>query len=230
MSSEASVSRVRRSRQIPLTYVVALVPIGIALNVVGGYIQSALRLPVFLDMIGTGVAAMVIGPWWGVVVGGLTNVILAMLTGPISLPFAVVNIVGALIWGYAVRLGLARTFLSFGLLNIVVAIAASVTATPIYVFVFGGATGHFADMLTAAFIGMGRQLAVAVFSSNILVSLADKIISGFVALAIIEALPANLTAGLKLPKSEGLGKIAWIAGGIVFGVAVVLVLMALGIQ
>jgi hypothetical protein len=51
-----------------------------------------------------------------------------------------------------------------------------------------------------------------------------------VALAIIEALPANLTAGLRLPKSEGLGKIAWIAGGIVVGVAVVLVVMALGIE
>lgn len=229
MSSEANVAPRRRQKGIPLTYVVSLVPIAIALNVVGGYINNALRLPVFLDMIGTAVAAIVLGPWWGVVVGGLTNVILAMLTGPLSLPFAVVNIVGALIWGYAVRWGMAKTFLSFGLLNIVVAVASSITATPIYVFIFGGATGHFADMMTAAFIAMGRQLVVAVFSSNILVSLADKIISGFIALAIIEALPANITAGIRLPKSEGLGKIAWIAGGIVLGVAIVLVIMAVGI-
>ena len=53
--------------------------------------------------------------------------------------------------------------------------------------------------MTAAFLGMGQNLLVSVFSSNILVSLADKIIAGFVALAIIEALPENLTQDLQLP-------------------------------
>jgi len=69
---------------------------------------------------------------------------------------------------------------------------------------------------------MGQNLLVSVFSSNIIVSLADKIIAGFVALAIIEALPANMTTGIELPKSEGLTKILWIVGGIVVGVAVML--------
>jgi len=81
--------------------------------------------------------------------------------------------------------------------------------------------------MTAAFLAMGQNLIVSVFSSNILVSLADKIISGFVALAIIEALPANLTQGIQLPKSEGIGKIVWIAAGIVVGVAIALIVTAL---
>jgi len=79
--------------------------------------------------------------------------------------------------------------------------------------------------MTAAFVAMGQNLIVSVFSSNIIVSIADKIISGFVALAIIDALPANMTEGLELPKAEGLTKILWIVGGIVIGLALMLFVM-----
>jgi energy-coupling factor transport system substrate-specific component len=222
-STAAAIAPKKRSKRIPLTYVVALVPVAVALNIVGGQINTILHLPTFLDMIGTAVVAIVLGPWWGALVGAMTNLVASFISGPIGLPFAVVNVAGALVWGYAVRWGLGKKFWSFGVVNVVVAIVCSLFAVPIYVFVFGGATGHFSDMMTAAFLAMGQNLLVSVFSSNILVSLADKVISGFVALAIIEALPANLTQGLQLPKSEGMGKVAWIAGGIVLGALVALI-------
>jgi energy-coupling factor transport system substrate-specific component len=223
MATAKPVAKKKTSSQIPLTYVVALVPVAIALNIVGGQINTALRLPIFLDMIGTAVVAIVLGPWWGALVGALTNIIASFISGPIGLPFAVCNVVGALIWGYGVRsLNMGRKFWTFFVLNLAVAFFVSLTAVPIYVFLFGGATGHFTDMMTAAFLAMGQNLIVSVFSSNIIVSLADKIIAGFVALAIIEALPANMTTGIELPKSEGMSKILWIVGGIVVGVAIML--------
>ncbi|MBX3049107.1 MAG: hypothetical protein KIT46_02250 [Anaerolineales bacterium] len=215
-----------RAARIPLTYVVALVPVAAALNIVGGTIRSALQLPIFLDMIGTAVTAIVLGPWWGALVGAITNIVNSFLSGPISLPFAVVNVVGALVWGYGHRWGWGKTNVGFFLLNILVAFLCSVTAVPIYVFIFGGATGHFSDVMTAAFLAMGQNLIVSVFSSNILVSLADKIISGYVALAIIEALPANLTQNLMLPKAEGLNRIILPVVGVVIGVAVMLIAIA----
>ena len=214
----------KKSTRIPLTYVVALVPVAIALNIVGGLINTALHLPIFLDMIGTAVVAIVLGPWWGALVGALTNVIASFISGPIGLPFAACNVIGALVWGYTIRWGWGKKFWSFLLVNILVAFFVSLVAVPIYVFIFGGATGHFSDMMTAAFLAMGNNLLVSVFSSNILVSLADKIISGFVALAIIEALPANMTKGLELPKANRpLTTILWITGGVVVGVAIALI-------
>lgn len=222
------VAKKKKSSRIPLTYVVALVPVAAALNIVGGQINTILHLPTFLDMIGTAVVAIVLGPWWGALVGAITNLVAAFISGPIGLPFAVCNVVGALIWGYTIRWGWGKKFWSFFLINIAVAFFVSLTAVPIYVFLFGGATGHFSDMMTAAFLAMGQNLFVSVFSSNILVSLADKIISGFVALAIIEALPANMTKGVELPESKGgLTRILWITGGIVVGVAVMLITMAI---
>jgi energy-coupling factor transport system substrate-specific component len=227
MTSSAVPAPRRRTRRIPLTYVVALVPVAAALNIVGSFINSALRLPIFLDMIGTAVVAITLGPWWGALVGAITNIVNSFISGPISLPFAVVNVVGALVWGYGHQWGWARKNWSFFLLNILVAFCCTLTAVPIYVFIFGGATGHFADMMTAAFLAMGQNLLVSVFSSNILVSLADKIIAGYVALAIIEALPESLTENLKLPTAEGLNKIIIPVVGIVAGVAVMLVFLAI---
>lgn len=228
MSSEVKTKAAPRRRRLPLTYVVAVVPVAAALNIVGGQINTVLKLPTFLDMIGTMVAAVILGPWWGALVGVITNVVSSFISGPIGLPFAVCNVAGALVWGYANIWGWMRKSWSFFLVNVLVAFVVSLFAVPIYVFIFGGATGHFADVMTAAFLGMGQNLIVSVFSSNILVSLADKIISGYVGLAIIEALPENLTSGARLPKSEGLKRIIIPLVGVLIGVAIVLLFLAIG--
>jgi energy-coupling factor transport system substrate-specific component len=217
-----------RQYRIPTNYVVALVPAAVALNIVGNYINDTLRLPTFLDMIGTAVVAITIGPWWGALAGALTNTITGFISSPISLPFAACNVIGALVWGYGVRWGMAKTLPRYFILACVTALFVTLMAVPIYVFVFGGATGHFSDMMTAAFVGMGQNLVVSVFSSNIIVSLADKIIASFVALAILEALPPMLTSHLDIVKAPRMQLVVWIAGGIV--VSVILALVAAALQ
>jgi energy-coupling factor transport system substrate-specific component len=197
----------------------------VALNIVGSYINGLLNLPTFLDMIGTAVVAMTVGPWWGALAGAATNLINGFISGPIGIPFAACNVVGALVWGYGVRWGMGKSFIRYFILSILTAFFVTLQAVPIYVFIFGGATGHFADVMTAAFLGMGQHLVVSVFSSNILVSLADKIISSFVALAILEALPPSLTKQVEITGAPRIQIIAWIAGGIVLAVLLIFVFL-----
>lgn len=214
----ASVSQPTSSR-IPLSYVVALVPVAAALNIVGGTINTALNLPTFLDMIGTAVVAIVLGPWWGAVVGVFTNVGGALILGPVGIPFALVNVAGALVWGYGVRsLGMGASAPRFFVLNVIVALVTAAVAAPIVAFVYGGATGHPSDALTAVFASAGQGLLAAVFASSVLVTLADKIISGFVALSIIESLPPDVSRGVRLPTSTGMRPILLAVIGIVVGV------------
>jgi energy-coupling factor transport system substrate-specific component len=118
---------------------------------------------------------------------------------------------------------MGKNFVRFFILNVLVALFVTLQAVPIYVFVFGGATGHFSDMMTAAFLAMGQNLIVSVFSSNIIVSLADKILSGFLALAILEALPKTLVMGLEVTRAERMQKIAWIVAGLVVAVLLVFI-------
>lgn len=219
----ATSTKTLQNYRIPTNYVIALVPAAVALNIVGSYINTALKLPTFLDMIGTAVIAITIGPWWGALAGALTNTINGFISSPISLPFAACNVIGALVWGYGVRWGMGKTMIRYFILACITALFVSLMAVPIYVFVFGGATGHFSDMMTAAFVGMGNQLLVAVFSSNIIVSLADKIISAFIALAVLEALPPMLTSHLDIVKAPRAQLWGWIAGGVIVGVIIAIV-------
>ena len=212
---------------VPLTYVIALVPVASVLNVIGGTVAGALKLPIFLDMIGTAVVAMTIGPWWGALVGVITNLTMGFLTGPVSIPFAACNVVGALVWGYGTRWGFANDKLRFFGLSVASAVFVSLMAAPIVIFVFGGATGHASDVLTAGLLAAGNDMWAAVFSSNIIVSSADKILSSFFALAIIGALPTNLQVTGPIMKAENMGTAVLITAGTVVGVILTVVSMNL---
>jgi energy-coupling factor transport system substrate-specific component len=209
---------------VPTTLVVTLVPAAAALDIVGGYVNGLLGLPTFMDMIGTCVAAIVLGPWWGALTGVIANVGGAAIYGPSNIPFAVVNVAGALVWGYGVRsLGMGRNGVTYFVLNVLVGLVVAVTAAPIVLYVFGGSTGHPSDLITAAFVGAGEAIVAAVFASNILVSIADKVIAGFVALAIIAALPPRYRDGLVLPGEVGGRTLLVATVGTVAGVAILLV-------
>ncbi len=54
-------------------FVILLIPIGIAINFVGAQITHALKLPVYLDVIGTILVGSLCGPFFGAIAGGLTK-------------------------------------------------------------------------------------------------------------------------------------------------------------
>src|SRR5918996_5965177 len=63
------------SRQFS-TRVIALIPVAIAINIVLGYmVQTVLKLPIYLDSIGTILVGVLAGPIAGAVTGVLTNLI-----------------------------------------------------------------------------------------------------------------------------------------------------------
>lgn len=102
------------SRQFS-TRVIVLMPIAIAINIVlGATVQQALKLPIYLDSIGTILVGVVAGPFAGLLTGVLSNLIWGyLLPAPIGSttigPFAIVaGVIGLLagVWG---RLGLFRS-------------------------------------------------------------------------------------------------------------------------
>lgn len=166
----------------------------VALNLAGREFIDFFTLPLYLDMVGTAIAAIALGPWRGAGVALATNVVGVIGSGWISLPFALVNIVGALVWGYgARRYGMSKTLPRFFLLNVLTALACTLVAVPvIVVFLNELRTGH--DLVTDIVSRSVDTFLVAVGFSNLLTSLADKLISGFMALVAISALPACFRA------------------------------------
>lgn len=171
----------------------------VALNLVGRVFVDALALPLHLDMAGTAVAAFTLGPWAGAGVGVVTNVLGTVSSGWVSLPFALVNVAGALVWGYGVRRwGLGRTLPRFLSLQVLVAIVCTLVAVPIIVALEGAAVRGGESVLLRLSSATVDSLLLAVGLSNALASLADKVISGFVALVVVSAMPLALRAALPL--------------------------------
>ena len=203
----------------PTTLVVALIPLAVAINFVANWLAGLLRLPIYLDTIGTFLAAVLLGPWWGVLAGVLTNVLGIMPNGVSNLLFAPVSAVAALMWGYGVRsLGLGRSSTTFFLLAVAVGIVTGALATPIVLFLYGGATGHPSDLITAALASFGLERATLV--SSVLTSVPDKVISAYAGLAITAALPVAVAARAVLPSQPGTRRLGVALVGIVAGIAI----------
>ena len=101
------------SRQFS-TRVIVLMPVAIAINIVLGYtVQTVLKLPIYLDSIGTILVGVLAGPLAGALTGILSNLIWGyLLPSPIGTttigPFAITaGVIGLLagVWG---QLGLFR--------------------------------------------------------------------------------------------------------------------------
>jgi hypothetical protein len=116
------------SRQFS-TRVIVLMPVAIAVNIVLGYtVQTVLKLPIYLDSIGTILVGVLAGPIAGALTGVLSNLIWQYapgIGGGTIGPFAVVaGVIGLLagLWGY---LGVYKSRPASGLSLVIAAIIAA---------------------------------------------------------------------------------------------------------
>ena len=167
-----------------------LIPIAVGINLIGGTLCSTLKLPLFLDMIGTMVVACLSGPWVAALTGFLTNVFLALVANPVNLPYAVVSVLCGLVVGYMVKAGLFKKWWGVLVVWIVVTLVNAVSASLITVFVFSGATGiNGTSVLTATLVVAMKNIFASVFSSSIIENLLDKGIAVAVAYFIVKKVP-----------------------------------------
>jgi len=101
-----------RSRDLS-TATLALMPVAIAINIAIGSIIYALRLPIYLDSVGTVLVGALAGPWAGALTGLLSNLIWSLLpipggAGPTSAFFAPVAAVIGLMAGFWAGRGVFR--------------------------------------------------------------------------------------------------------------------------
>ncbi|WP_411036898.1 hypothetical protein [Shinella sp. BYT-45] len=177
------------------TKVLALIAVAIVVNIVGGQVNDLLRLPIFLDSIGTILVAVLAGPVAGGVTGVLTNLIIGLLFAPVAAAFAPVALVIGVVAGLLARAGWFKTVWQAALSGVVIAAALTIVAVPIRIYLFGGVTGSGADFFVAYLSSVGQTLfssvALTVFGSNV----ADKVLSALLVWGLVRQLPERLTAG-----------------------------------
>lgn len=178
---------------------ILLFPIAIAINFVGGQIVALLRLPVYLDCIGTVLVSALTGPIGGIIVGVLTNLILG-ITAPTFIPYAIVSAAIGLVAGVCAKKGMFKTVKSTLIVGVFVWIVTQLTAIPITTLLFGGVTGSGTSFITGFFVSTGQELFEAVFNTSILTETVDKFITVLIAYFLIKSIPARTL--MKFPLGE----------------------------
>ncbi|MDT2448583.1 ECF transporter S component [Enterococcus avium] len=172
-----------------------MIPIAVGINLIGGTLCSALKLPLFLDMIGTVLVACLAGPWVAALCGLITNLFLAIVTNPVFFPYALVSILCGLVTGYLVMAGFFKniggaifTWLACTLTN-------SFTSSLITIFVYGGATGiNTSSLATAALIAATKEIVLSVFSTSIIENLIDKGLVFLIVYWLVKKIPKRFSS------------------------------------
>lgn len=210
---------------VTMTWV--LIPVAIAINIAIGQIVVILKLPVYLDSIGTVLVAVLCGPWAGALTGALSNIVAGMIFGPDWFPwFPVAAVIGATA-GVMANIGFFKSWWKVVITGFAIAIAATIIGSFINVAVYGGITASGSSFITAYLLQSGQGIWESVIATNFIAEPVDKITTVMVAFAIILGLPKRTIGGY--PKAEQVE----VEGGadknqlyIAVGVIVLLVLFA----
>jgi energy-coupling factor transport system substrate-specific component len=177
-----------------------LIPVAIAINVVIGQIVVILRLPVYLDSIGTVLVAAVAGPWAGALTGTLSNIIWGLAIDPNAFPWFPVALFIGFVAGWCAIGGLFKSWWKVVVAGFLIALTAAIVSTPIAVYLYGGITASGSSFITAYLLETGKGVIEAVFSTNFLVEPVDKIATALLAYAIIKGLSSRYLA--RFPRAE----------------------------
>src|SRR5690349_17356858 len=152
-----------------------LIPVAIAINLTVGQIVLVLKLPVYLDSIGTVLVGVICGPWAGALTGALSNIIAGLILDPGWFPwFPVAAAIGATA-GVMANIGYFKSWWKVVVTGFVIALVATFVGTPISIIIFGGLTASGSSLITAFLLETGKSLVGSVLTTNFIAEPLDKI-------------------------------------------------------
>jgi energy-coupling factor transport system substrate-specific component len=183
-----------------------------ALNFCIGSIVYLIKLPIYLDSIGTILCALLLAPdrragfvcaW---IAGALSIVLSALLLNPFVLWFELTDVAIALFSTFVIAraadifrarplpAAFAARILVYG---IATGIIAAIVSAPVVVYLFGGVTGSGSAFLVAFFLKAGQQLMSAAIMSGMAAEPIDKTLQVLFAALLYRATPNEFLAMLR---------------------------------
>lgn len=177
------------------TAALVLIPAAVGINYIGKLFAQLLKLPLWLDAIGTALASMLAGPIIGAICGAINNIIYGLTADPISFVYAITSVAIGLVVGIMAYKGWIKNFGRAVVIGLVVALVAAIVSTPINVGFWGGQTGNvWGDGLFAFLSANNFPLWISSFLDELVVDLPDKVATVIIAYGIFKGLPGKLTA------------------------------------
>ncbi len=190
-------------------YQICLVALAAGINVAGGQLALLLRLPVYLDSIGTILIGAVLGPFYGMLPNLLSGVIMGMTTDIYSLYFAPVGMITGMMAGLvlgrdAVRRSAAENqkekrkhWLWICLAALFVSVPGTAASSLICSVLFGGVTSSGSAVLVQLLAKTPLGMTASIFVVQILTDYLDRAISIFFVCRLLRCVPGSLISKWK---------------------------------
>ena len=173
-------------------YQLAFLAFCAALNVAVGAVIGIIKLPIYLDSIGTVIAAALGGWLYGSVVGVLSVLVTGVVISPTAPAYSGTAIVIAFIAWFFSRYGYLKSPIMTIVGGVVIGICAAIASAPITTYLYGGVSLAGADAATAFFSAMGNTLLESMIFGGLATDPIDQLITSLCALALIKAFPKRL--------------------------------------
>ena len=178
------------------TLAIVLIPVCIAIDWAGHALATTLRLPLFLDSIGTVLGGLLAGPWVGGIAGLITNFISSGTVDPIAAPYSIISLAIGFAAGIGGYYGWHKTWPGRVALYVLIVLVASVGSTPLNINLYQGQSGvAFGDtVIYAPLVKAGWPTWLAAYLDEASGDIPDKLITVVVAILIYFGLPNRYRA------------------------------------
>ena len=176
------------------TAALVLIPAAVGINYIGKMFAQALKLPLWLDAIGTVLAGLLAGPIVGAICGATNNIIYGLTIDPVSFVYALSSIGIGIVVGVLARLDKAKNVKGIIGVSLAVVLVSVVISTPINMIFWAGTTGNvWGDAAFAWCMAHNIPMVLASALDELLVDIPDKFATIIISYAIFKGLPQKLT-------------------------------------
>lgn len=168
----------------------------IALNITGAYIALTLRLPVYLDSVGTILAGALMGPWYAVAAGMGGAAISGITTDVYALYFMPAGMITGMMAGFLFKTPLYKGRL-MPLGAALMTAPGTMAGAFISAYLFSGVTSSGSSALVQLLNHMGMGLAASAFVVQIATDYADRFLSLALVVTLVSCMTSDMRMGLK---------------------------------
>ncbi|MDP4162112.1 MAG: ECF transporter S component [Bacillota bacterium] len=170
-----------------------LIPVAVGINYIGKLIVGLLKLPLWLDSIGTVLASILAGPIIGALSGAINNVIYGLTVDTISFVYGITSIAIGLAVGILFYKGMISSWSKAAVAGLIVGLVATIVSTPLNVGFWGGQTGNvWGDALFATILSNTHSTWLASLLDELVVDVPDKLVVVLVSFGLYKGLPRNI--------------------------------------
>ena len=178
------------------TIKITTIALSAVINIVGAQIALMLKLPVYLDMIGTIFTAAILGPFYGIFPGLLSGLLTGISTDIFSLYFLPVQIITGIMAGLIFKTKwMKNKRVLFG--AFLVSIPGTLVASMISAFLFGGVTSSGSSFIVMILRKIGFNEIASVFIVQIATDYLDRMIAVAIVLFLVSILPKDIIIRVK---------------------------------